>query len=285
MRTAAVALPLLLAGCFKASPPPAPHYALGQGYQAGGHWYYPQESYTLDETGIATVEPAGKSGLTADGEAYDAALAAAGHQTLQLPAVALVTNLENGRQIRLRVNDRGPANPARMLALTPKAASLLGVGERARVRLTVLAEESHAAVDAVGGGPKLAIATAPREAIRATELLPPGETGAGPTRVIGGGGGDAAAVSSTITRLPETVQSVPANLGVLMLRLGSFTNQSAAAGLAARAASFGARLVPQAGRRAGYDVEAGPYATIDEADAALSRALADGLPDARIIIH
>ena len=111
--------PLLLAGCGprKAAQAPGAHYVVGPAYQAGGVWRYPAEDFQLDATGVATVLP-DRAGLTADGEAYDAAAMAAAHPTLQLPAVAVVTNLETGAQAVVRVNDRGPDNPARVIGLT-----------------------------------------------------------------------------------------------------------------------------------------------------------------------
>ncbi len=104
---------LLLASCQHA-PPANPHYVLGAPYQAGGAWYYPRESYERSETGIATVYPSGHADLTADGEVFDQTALAAAHQTLQLPAIARLTNLENGRQVVVRINDRGPATPHRL---------------------------------------------------------------------------------------------------------------------------------------------------------------------------
>ena len=132
----------MLAGCQRAPPPPspAPHYVLGQGWQgAQGVWFYPAERFTLDQTGLAEVDERGHAPLTANGEAYDPTALAAAHQTLQLPAIAMVTNLQTGRQILLRVNDRGPAAPGRILSLTPRAALLLGVGPDgvAQVRVQV----------------------------------------------------------------------------------------------------------------------------------------------------
>ena len=52
--------------------------------------------------------PTAAQGLTADGEAFDQGALAAAHRTLQLPALARVTNLENGRAVLVRINDRGP---------------------------------------------------------------------------------------------------------------------------------------------------------------------------------
>ena len=77
----------------------------------------------------------------------------AAHRTLQLPAVVTVTNLENGRSLTLRVNDRGPANPGRVIGLSDRAADLLGVpaGGAAQVRVTVDGDRSRALSDAVPG--------------------------------------------------------------------------------------------------------------------------------------
>ena len=74
---------------------------------------------------------------------FDQSALAAAHQTLQLPAIARVTNLENGRQVVVRINDRGPATPHRLLEVTRRTATLLGISaERcvARVRVEVLAD-------------------------------------------------------------------------------------------------------------------------------------------------
>ena len=88
-----------LAGCGlfrRPPPPPAPaHYTLGAPYRLDGTWYYPKDQAEYEATGLAAIAP-GHAGLTADGETSDATALAAAHQTLQLPAIARVTNLENG---------------------------------------------------------------------------------------------------------------------------------------------------------------------------------------------
>ena len=81
----ALLLALAAASCRHPPPPANPHYVLGAPYQADGVWYYPRESYQLQETGVATVYPSGHADLTADGEAFDQTALAAAHQTLQLP--------------------------------------------------------------------------------------------------------------------------------------------------------------------------------------------------------
>ena len=112
-REAAIALllGLLPAACNLQSPAPHPHYVLGAPYQAAGVWHYPRVSEDADgPASPRSIRPAIRA-LTADGEAFDQAALAASHRTLQLPAIARLTNLENGRQIDVRINDRGPANP------------------------------------------------------------------------------------------------------------------------------------------------------------------------------
>ncbi len=137
VRAAATLTAALLAGCTHRTPPePRIHYTVGAAYQARGIWHYPEESVRYDKTGLGVVE-AGSPRLTADGERYDPDAMAGAHRTLPLPSVARVTDLDTGRQVLVRLNDRGPDDPGRLIALTPRAASLLGIpsGGEARVRV------------------------------------------------------------------------------------------------------------------------------------------------------
>jgi rare lipoprotein A len=138
---AGLALGLSLAGCM---PPPAPkpdaRYMLGEPYSLGGLWSYPREEFGRTETGLATVLPDQRAGRrTANGEVFDPGLLLGAHRTLQLPAIVAVWNLETGRELRVRVNDRGPVQPGRVIGLSARAAALLGVppGGTAQVRVTV----------------------------------------------------------------------------------------------------------------------------------------------------
>src|SRR6185436_18884426 len=87
-------------------------YKVGDPYQIGGVWYYPAEDWSYDETGIASFYGGEKSGTnfhgrnTANGELYDMNSLTAAHRTLPMPSLVRVTNLENGRQLVLRVNAR-----------------------------------------------------------------------------------------------------------------------------------------------------------------------------------
>ncbi len=70
----------------------------------------------------------------------------AAHRTLPLPSIVRVTNLENGRSLIVRINDRGPYAHNRIIDLSRRSAQLLGVIDNgtARVRVQILADESRA---------------------------------------------------------------------------------------------------------------------------------------------
>jgi rare lipoprotein A len=275
-------------GCTPQAPPPpalvaAPHYTLSPPYQADGHWYYPAENYALDVTGIAGVSQ-DPPGLTADGEIRDDGALTASMQTIQLPAIAAVTNLLNGRQILVRVNDRGPADPARVIALSPRAALLLQVPpDGAPVRVQIDTMLSHRLTDQLGGGPRQAIAAAPHGTVMAQALPAPGSTApGGPVLVIGAA---AAQTGGPMVpdRMPEVIHSVPVSGGEYWLHAGSFARFDYANAFAARLAGLGGDVVrSREGRQTVYAVRAGPFRSIAEADAALRRALAAGIPDAAI---
>lgn len=77
---------------------------------------------------------------TSSGEVYDMYAFTAAHKTLPLPSFARVTNLENGKSVIVRVNDRGPFHPGRVIDLSYAAAVKLGYRDRgsARVRVEAL---------------------------------------------------------------------------------------------------------------------------------------------------
>lgn len=121
-------------------------YKIGNPYKVGSVWYYPKENFRLVETGIASwYGPGFHAGSTANGEFYDQDELTAAHRTLQLPSLVRVTNLENGRSIVVRVNDRGPFKNGRIMDVSRRAADLLGFINKgtARVRIEVLENESR----------------------------------------------------------------------------------------------------------------------------------------------
>lgn len=97
------------------------------------------------QTGLASVYSDrfnGKS--TASGEPYDSSGLTAAHMTLPLGSELRVTNLANGKSVRVRVNDRGPHVPGRIIDLSSGAAAALGLrAGTARVKLEVLARPAR----------------------------------------------------------------------------------------------------------------------------------------------
>lgn len=101
-------------------------YMLGQPYQVKGKTYVPKEEQGYDKTGLASWYGSAFHGrLTANGEVYDQLHLSAAHPTFPLPSYARVTNVDTGSSVVVRVNDRGPYHPGRIIDVSNKAAELL----------------------------------------------------------------------------------------------------------------------------------------------------------------
>ena len=161
---AAVALALgACTGGFRDGPPAAPGgaYKVGKPYVIGGVRYVPRADPDYDRTGMASWYGPGFHGKrTANGEVYDMDALTAAHPTLPMPSRVRVTNLENGRSIVLRINDRGPFAKGRIIDVSRRAARELGFLSQGvtRVRVRVLDSRGFAAADrkappAAGGEP------------------------------------------------------------------------------------------------------------------------------------
>lgn len=288
-------VPLLLllpvVGCVPKPSHPTIRYTIGTPYRADGTWHYPKADFAYDETGIAAISHTPPDGVTADGERYSADGFAAAHPTLELPAIARVTNLENGRQIVVRINDRGPADPARILAVTKRVAALLGFSAdgTAPVRVQVLAAPSEALALSLPGGPALDLQRAPVGAVAVSALPPPG--GAASAKAMPG-----PALQRPTAKAPPpgpapgTLSQVAAEPGVLTrglyVRTGIFTDPAYAALQAASLARFGAVTIPRAvagGRK--VEVRIGPLTSITEADAVLRDVFRAGFEGARLVVE
>lgn len=118
-------------------------------YTVGGKTYKPfsvEAAKSYSQVGTASwygSEMYHKGKVTANGEKFDENKMTAAHCLLPLPAYVLVTNLENGRSVVVRVNDRGPFKSDRIIDLSRAAAKELGYLEQgtARVRVEFLRYE------------------------------------------------------------------------------------------------------------------------------------------------
>jgi rare lipoprotein A len=286
----------LLAGC--ARHPPASSvgngaglYKVGQPYQIDGTWYYPAEDFSYDETGIASWYGADFHGKnTANGEVFDLNELTAAHRTLPLPSVVQVTNLDNGRSIKLRVNDRGPYARGRIIDVSRHAAQLLGFegSGTAKVRVKILVPDSIQVASLArrnGGDDKPETLQAlPIAAVSAQSLPPPT-----PSPRIAANAVPAVppAAAPAPTPPPEPVTLAPVTSSQIFIQAGAFAVADNALKLKSRLDRLGAVKV-QGVKVKGVDVyrvRLGPIASVDEADRLLDRVVASGLAEARIVVE
>ncbi len=124
---------------------PNPSYKVGNPYEVLGVKYEPKEDYNYDAVGIASWYGKDFHGnLTSNGEVFDMAELTAAHPTLPLPSFVEVTNLDNGKRLIVRVNDRGPFVSGRIIDLSKRSAELLGFQDKgtAKVRVRVIPDIS-----------------------------------------------------------------------------------------------------------------------------------------------
>ena len=314
-----------LAGC--ASPPPKSrvssvergYYKIGEPYTVDGVLYTPAEDWNYDETGIASwYGPDFHGKRTANGELYDMNQVTGAHKTLPMPCLVRVTNLDNGRPIVVRVNDRGPSSRGRILDLSRSAAQLLGFEKigTAKVRVQILAQESQALAVAARAG-YLTADQADLDARAPPPPLPAGTPAPPPTQYAEAPPPAApaypddqrvrmAAIADEGEALAETVpkpQVRGTTVGGRFLPTPQFTQQKVhPSAIYIQAGTFSVeenaeRLKLSLDRVAKtdiapltingkpfYRVRVGPIASVDEADQLLARIVGVGASDARIIV-
>jgi rare lipoprotein A len=114
------------------------NFKLGNPYTINGRTYYPSHDPAYRAEGIASWYGRDFHGRqTANGEVYDMNSISAAHPTMPLPSYARVTNLENGRSIIVRVNDRGPYAKGRIIDLSTGTARALGTYGQGLARVRV----------------------------------------------------------------------------------------------------------------------------------------------------
>ena len=282
-------------------------YKIGKPYRIGGVWYYPAVDYEYQETGVASWYGPGFDGKsTANGERYDMNSLTAAHRTLPLPSIVRVTNLENGRALTLRVNDRGPFAHGRIIDVSRRAAQLLGFEQQgtAKVRVEIMPEESLALAMGQSGGQyatahpeETAPRAAPAIAVTSEELPPPGATAvpAAPERPEPLQRPELTAEPPPPTQVyafspvqPETQMTVqPVRPTQLFVQAGSFVNYQNAYRLSALLSSLGKSEVSPTfvGGQQFFRVRVGPIGSVDEADRLLERVIGAGHSDARIVVQ
>jgi rare lipoprotein A len=278
------------------------YYKVGNPYQIAGVWYYPKVDYDYVETGIASWYGPGFHGKeTANGEIYNQGDLTAAHRTLPMPSVVRVTNLENGRALKLRVNDRGPFARGRIIDVSKRAAELLGFKEQgtAKVRVEVVEADSRRmaageldrrdrskppeAVPTVGvETASLAPAThgtRDREGTRASDAAPQPRNAPDREPADAGGRSGAAEVTGEVTQVPVADSDI-------FVQAGAFTGYDNANTLRARLASLGDVRIAEAqvdGRQF-FRVQVGPVDDVDAADRLLDKLVANGYTQSRVVV-
>jgi rare lipoprotein A len=113
-------------------------YLIGQPYEVAGWKYYPRADPSYDKVGQASwYGPQFHRRMTSNGEWFDMDYLSAAHPTLPLPSYVKVTNLENGRAVVVRVNDRGPFVGDRIIDMSRKSAEVLGFKQKGRANVRV----------------------------------------------------------------------------------------------------------------------------------------------------
>ncbi|MBR1649233.1 MAG: septal ring lytic transglycosylase RlpA family protein [Alphaproteobacteria bacterium] len=279
-------------------------YKVGKPYKILGRWYYPKEDYNYSEVGTASwYGPDFHSKRTANGEKYDMHSLTAAHRTLPLPSIVRVTNLENGRSLVVRVNDRGPYARNRIIDVSKKVAQLLGFLEQgtAKVRVEVLEKESKNLKAALTGSPAYAdVNAAPVAKINSSQISPiAGSTVAAKTTPSGenkNGYGNfvpdydydpdkplkTPQISVSASK-PSAAKSTSNN--GFYVQAGAFTNKDSAQSLSKRLQKFGdAQIVPaEINGRLFYRVRVGPYSGQQQALAAQAKIRNYGISAAHIV--
>jgi rare lipoprotein A len=273
-------------------PAPVKKYKIGKPYEIQGVWYYPAENLNYTETGIASwYGPNFHGKYTANGEIFDQNLITAAHRTLPLPSVVKVTNLENGRTISMRVNDRGPFARNRIIDISRRGAQLLGFKEKgtAKVKVVILPDESRRIKIATLNNknyklnqPK--ILSSPREIIE-EKVLPNFGDKRQTTKKIG-------MVSAfrpklVISKLSEKIEQVPIGITGIYIQTGTYSKLENALKMRDRVYNLGPTQISRYnvfGREV-YRVRVGPLDNVPIADETLIKLNNVGVLDARIIVE
>jgi rare lipoprotein A len=295
-----------VAACSSAPPPPPPKpvedhtvqvppnagvYKVGQPYQVDNVWYYPREQPDYDETGIASwYGPTFYGHHTANGEMYDGNQLTAAHKTLPMPVNVRVTNLDNGKSLIVRVNDRGPYARGRIIDLSKRAAELLDVVQTgtARVRVTYLGRADingapppitpPAIASALPAAPSGKVDTAALGIVPGATVAPAPAKPIQPTQPIPSQMFADEQPTGKVTRVPVPVVTH------LYVQLGAFSKMENAKALLGRVGGDLQISTLQRGGQTLYRVRSAPLASVKDADAALARITGAGANDAHIVV-
>ena len=271
----------------------APRYKIGDPYKVAGVWYYPERDLSYDETGIGSWygdEFAGR--LTANGEIFDPEMVTAAHKTLPMPSVVRVTNLENGKSLVVRINDRGPFVAGRIIDLSREAARLIGYKDSgiARVRVQLLAEQSLRLEKQAKEGKFPEISGAVQEPMPEINVVEQPEVSLTAVSASGQEKYESGKEQSALdllarSRVGEVINVAPIDTNI-WVQIGAFHAEGNASNVLSRVSNVGNGLVSSVDRdgQTLYRVRLGPIAQVQDADDMLSKVFEMGFSGARIVV-
>ncbi len=282
------------------------NYKVGKPYKVMGKWYTPAVDMSYDRTGIASwYGPNFHGKPTANGEIFDQWEVSAAHKTLPIPSIVRVTNLDNGRSLVVRINDRGPFVDDRIIDLSRRSAELLGVikAGTANVRVQIMPHESRVAAErAKSGGAQLARADAPikvddvsSQPVASQQLPNPTDEKEQSKLYIepaqpASTASNAPVIKQPLMEAPVTEKAAPAVAEVpkagLYVQAGAFSNPENAERVKQTLQSIGhvsVTPITVSGREL-FRVRIGPVADAAQADTLRARVVAAGYDNARTIV-
>ncbi len=236
-------------------------------YEVFGRSYTPiTHDRPFSQRGLASWYGAKFHGRrTANGEVYDMYAMTAAHPTLPLPSYVRVRNPANDREVILRVNDRGPFHPGRIVDLSYTAALKLGL-----LRGVGVVELERITPQEIRSGDWRRGDSAAPVAVEEKPAAP--EPAVDSVPVVAAAGGVAMAAVAAAPG-PEALAPAAAAPG-FWVQLGAFRDAEGAAGFRSRVEAEVDWLGPLLAivkERALHRLQAGPYASRDEAQAAAQR--------------
>lgn len=273
-------------------------YKVGKPYQIKGVWYYPEEDYQYDESGIASWYGTKFHGRkTANGEIYDMNALTAAHRTLPMPSYVRVTNLENGRSLILLVNDRGPFARGRIIDISRRGSQLLNFQKQgtARVRVQVLADQSRVLKSRIGNqhelakkGSPITVGRLPKAKVQVQSLEPAGSVNTTPQPLnLQASVGAAPPPITEDSVITEKVKQVPIIKTDIFVQVGAYSRFDNANKVRAKLSPLGRIELSQVlvNGRDLYRVRVGPMRSVRLADLMLESLSQAGHPESRIIVE
>ena len=276
------------------------NYKVGNPYQIKGVWYYPKEEWDYDETGIASwYGPNFHQKKTANGEIFDMNDITAAHKTLPMPSFVQVTNLENGRSLEVRINDRGPYAHSRIIDLSRRSAQLLGFKEKgtAKVRVQILRDKSLSAARDSGRSylvskddTPITIDKMPKANVTTESLDPPHGTTAAPAPA------QSVFVPATVEKVElaapvtistnTTITNAAITTSNIFIQIGAFREYANANRVRAGLVGVGEAKITSviAHGQELFRVRMGPLQSVELADGVLEQVISSGYSGAKVVV-